>query len=653
MNGGAFGENFPYSNFHDLNMDWIIQIAKDFLDQYTHIQEIIQNGEDSIQQMTADGIEQLQTEGTRIQGLLQDWYDTHSEDIAEQLAVALSNLENWYTTHQGYLDTYLTESISAFNRAADQKTAESLASIPADYTSLSNSVDILRKAFEYYLYDNSIVRPYMFYRGAYYNQETPQMNNDYCYTKMFAVSPSTEYSVTSSGAYFVVAYDSNQAFISTVVQGQPATFTTPSNAAYIRVSAHVNRFADLKVWKSSDLLYISNDFKKVLHAHDYEIFGNATLTAIADLNDAPVNVQIIVQATSDTTVANLPSDYPRTGSLGFLNTYEAYYSMNQQSQRVQTLLNYPAGYIWMRSRLYDGGTPTEAWRAWTKFAVNNPDVIIGPGQQYTTLRDGFARAATLSNCTVHVMPGTYNLATEFADVIANQSGRGLYIGNNNHYIFHAGSFVKALFDNTDPWVYESFEPFYINPAGDANFTLEGLNIEASNTRYCVHDEMSGVGTAIHKYINCIMVYTNTHTDIKYVQCIGGGLGEHTTVIIEGGSYRSINSIGIPSVQNGDPLYAQQPISYHNGNSSGSYSHVFIKDVYLSDRGYFRFGGYGESTQNSRIYISNCRCGLPPLIRKETPTTPYMNFNTAFWNNDIAQQGTWVLAENGYTATFNN
>ena len=27
MNGGAFGENFPYSNFHDLNMDWIIKIA--------------------------------------------------------------------------------------------------------------------------------------------------------------------------------------------------------------------------------------------------------------------------------------------------------------------------------------------------------------------------------------------------------------------------------------------------------------------------------------------------------------------------------------------------------------------------------------------------------------------------------------------------
>ena len=29
MNGGAFGENFPYTNFHDLNLDWIIKEIKE------------------------------------------------------------------------------------------------------------------------------------------------------------------------------------------------------------------------------------------------------------------------------------------------------------------------------------------------------------------------------------------------------------------------------------------------------------------------------------------------------------------------------------------------------------------------------------------------------------------------------------------------
>lgn len=129
MNGGAFGENFPYSNFHDLNMDWIIKIAKDFLDQYTHIQEVIDTG-----------LQDLEDKANTLEQLLQDWYDTHSEDIQNQLADALEDLNNWYTQHQGYLDQYLSSSIIAFNNAANQKTAESIASIPADYTDLANSV---------------------------------------------------------------------------------------------------------------------------------------------------------------------------------------------------------------------------------------------------------------------------------------------------------------------------------------------------------------------------------------------------------------------------------------------------------------------------------------------------------------------------------
>ena len=99
MNGGIFGEGFPYSNFHDLNMDWIIKIAKDFLDQYTHIQEVIANGEESLQNLTTSGLEQLQEKADALEALLQQWYDTHSEDIANQLADALADLNAWYTQH--------------------------------------------------------------------------------------------------------------------------------------------------------------------------------------------------------------------------------------------------------------------------------------------------------------------------------------------------------------------------------------------------------------------------------------------------------------------------------------------------------------------------------------------------------------------------
>lgn len=116
MNGGAFGENFPYSNFHDLNMDWIIKIAKDFLDQYSHIQETLDTG-----------LNDLSAKAAELENLLQEWYDTHSEDIANQLAESLAT------------------AITAFNQAADQKAQDTIDSIPDNYTTLAWDVSALKK----------------------------------------------------------------------------------------------------------------------------------------------------------------------------------------------------------------------------------------------------------------------------------------------------------------------------------------------------------------------------------------------------------------------------------------------------------------------------------------------------------------------------
>ena len=80
---GPFGNLFPYSDQHALNLDWIIQVAKDFLDQYTHIQDIISNGEESLDQHTTDGLAALAAEKDRLEGLLDAWYTTHSEDLAD------------------------------------------------------------------------------------------------------------------------------------------------------------------------------------------------------------------------------------------------------------------------------------------------------------------------------------------------------------------------------------------------------------------------------------------------------------------------------------------------------------------------------------------------------------------------------------------
>ena len=121
MNTGAFGEGFPYTNFHDLNMDWIIKIAKDFLDQYSHIQQTINTG-----------LENLDNKYTELEGLLDQWYETHSNDIAQELVNALADI-----------NTALAQSIADFNSSAEAKAQEVIATIPSDYTELETRVDNL------------------------------------------------------------------------------------------------------------------------------------------------------------------------------------------------------------------------------------------------------------------------------------------------------------------------------------------------------------------------------------------------------------------------------------------------------------------------------------------------------------------------------
>lgn len=136
----GLGEGFPYTNFHELNMDWIIKIAKDFLDQYTHIQEIIAQGIEDIGNKTEEGLEDLQEKYDALETLLNEWYETHSEDIANALADALSDLNDWYTTHENYLNQTLAANIAEFTAEANARALEALATIPADFTSFYNSV---------------------------------------------------------------------------------------------------------------------------------------------------------------------------------------------------------------------------------------------------------------------------------------------------------------------------------------------------------------------------------------------------------------------------------------------------------------------------------------------------------------------------------
>ena len=233
-------ENFPYTNFHELNLDWIAKIAKDFLEQYTHIQDTI-----------TQGLEDLDNKAAALQALLDEWYNTHSADIANQLADALEDLNEWYNTHQNYLDQTLTDNILLFTQRADAKAAEAIATIPADYTSLSNDVFDLNRLTIIQNFPRSILTGNGYIRG---NAIVDTGSDNYWqYSDLIEITADTPFSMYFYGVGLkaenvnvqnVLFYDENERPIDDIkiTTTTPTTGTvyntihdTDSNVKYMRV----------------------------------------------------------------------------------------------------------------------------------------------------------------------------------------------------------------------------------------------------------------------------------------------------------------------------------------------------------------------------------------------------------------------------------
>ena len=131
-NIGAFGENFPYANQHDMNMDWVIKTVKDFLDKYTTINEAVETGKEEIEELY-----------NHLNDLLNQWYETHSEDIANELANAITEIGNTLDTSLDNLNSQLELNTTTFNQRAEQKGQDVIDSIPSEYTELAEKVQNL------------------------------------------------------------------------------------------------------------------------------------------------------------------------------------------------------------------------------------------------------------------------------------------------------------------------------------------------------------------------------------------------------------------------------------------------------------------------------------------------------------------------------
>lgn len=299
---GPFGNRFPYTNFHEMNLDWVIQIAKDFLDQYSHIQEIIEQGEADIDEKASEALEALAAKETELEGLLDAWYTEHSGDIADALADALADLNEWYTTHENYLDAELAANIAEFNETATAKAAEVIESIPDDYTALAAEVQ-------------SFYQDYPSVLGLL--DETLSVtfgSASQTVTTTFLLTEGVTYQLYCDDSYtgyinFYATGDTDH--IARIYSKTPVYFTAYTSAAAKVFNGNSNKTGTATITVAPYMVHAALSKNPVMIGNNSAL---STLTGGTNsVNDFPVNKIVTISSSSVTNLTNFPDTLTSTG----------------------------------------------------------------------------------------------------------------------------------------------------------------------------------------------------------------------------------------------------------------------------------------------------------------------------------------------------
>jgi hypothetical protein len=248
----------------------------------------------------------------------------------------------------------------------------------------------------------------------------------------------------------------------------------------------------------------------------------------------------------------------------------------------------------------------------------------GPTREYTKLVDAINAATLFMDSVLYVDPGAYDLVSAFGDdYFANLTElntlAGIQLKNRIRIVFSPNSFVKCHYLGDNEHAKEQFSPFNTGMFG---FTIENLHLEASNVRYCVHDERSGSPEECQSiYDGCYMSLDNTNNDAwPNSSCIGGGLGSNHRVDVR-------KSIFLPM---GNGLLVG--IYYHGAGSSNDFRYcVTITDNYLED-GVIEFQLNTEmQTKDSHFLVSGNNV---PNDSRLSPNSAIQKAGNAYNNNVV-------------------
>ena len=84
---------FPYTNTHELNLDWILQVVKDFQSKYTNFDQTISDALEAIEAAKTGSLEDMQTALTNALAAIAEDQSAAQAAIAEDQSAALLALQ--------------------------------------------------------------------------------------------------------------------------------------------------------------------------------------------------------------------------------------------------------------------------------------------------------------------------------------------------------------------------------------------------------------------------------------------------------------------------------------------------------------------------------------------------------------------------------
>ena len=307
-------------------------------------------------------------------------------------------------------------------------------------------------------------------------------------------------------------------------------------------------------------------------------------TVLTDFNNAEKNTTYIVfgQYHFD----HSPFDDYMAGTI-FINYLSA-----DEHIRNQFAMQPSRGLFYYRTGYDDG------FAQWVNMKERQIITVLDEGNLYTALQTAY----TQGNTEVYVY-GEHDLYEEMGggeyfdvyDFVDEPWGAGCLLGMNNSYHFAKNSLVTFNYEGENEDVLRDFSPLN---AGDGDYLLEGLNIETSNCRYSVHDEL-GVSYINHNkcyshhYKNCSMKHDNSNNSVfTNKACIGGGLETLVgcKILIEGCTFEGYGDSG-------------KSVSYHNGGGSNTQSIIVVRDCEFITDGFY-LQPYGTSQKITKCFMMN-------------------------------------------------